>query len=228
MRAPAPLTARRPARLPAPHPAWRASAPATAGHAPYPLSTPPHDGHSSSPSACCRSTPPRSPFTVSTTPPSVTQRVLPRASPKGQGTPAFLPTRSPCRHPAPVRTRNTSDADPLQHRHRPGAAAHEDTASRLTHQPPIGIPDAVTTGSSETSAPSTPGPGQPVLIRACPPVAPPCPDGCLPPVRHQPGESAFPGWTATVTGPGPAAHRAGPPPVRPAPLAAPQEALPWR
>jgi hypothetical protein len=35
-----------------------------------------------------------------------------------------------------------------------------------------------------------------------PPVAPPCPDGSLPPVRHQrPGESAFPEWTATVTNP---------------------------
>jgi hypothetical protein len=33
-------------------------------------------------------------------------------------------------------------------------------------------------------------------------VAPPCPDGSLPPVRHQrPGESAFSKWTATFTGP---------------------------
>jgi hypothetical protein len=33
-------------------------------------------------------------------------------------------------------------------------------------------------------------------------VAPPCPDGSLPPVRHQrPGESAFSGWTATFTEP---------------------------
>jgi len=33
-------------------------------------------------------------------------------------------------------------------------------------------------------------------------VAPPCPDGSLPPVRHQrPGESACSGRTATVTGP---------------------------
>jgi hypothetical protein len=33
-------------------------------------------------------------------------------------------------------------------------------------------------------------------------VAPPCPDGSPPPVRHQrPGESAFSGWTATFTAP---------------------------
>ena len=46
----------------------------------------------------------------------------------------------------PCRTRNTSDANPLQHRHppaphppagpyRPGAAADENTASRLSHHP---------------------------------------------------------------------------------------------
>jgi hypothetical protein len=39
---------------------------------PHPPSTPPHDGHASSPPASCRSTSSRSPFTVSTTPPSVT------------------------------------------------------------------------------------------------------------------------------------------------------------
>ena len=33
-------------------------------------------------------------------------------------------------------------------------------------------------------------------------MAPPCPDGSLPPVRHQrPGESAFSGWTAPFTDP---------------------------
>ena len=33
-------------------------------------------------------------------------------------------------------------------------------------------------------------------------MAPPCPDGCLPPARHQrPGESAFSEWTATFTDP---------------------------
>ena len=33
-------------------------------------------------------------------------------------------------------------------------------------------------------------------------MAPPCPDGSLPPARHQrPGESAFSGWTATFTDP---------------------------
>jgi hypothetical protein len=33
-------------------------------------------------------------------------------------------------------------------------------------------------------------------------VAPPCPDGCLPPVRHQrPGESTFSEQTATFTDP---------------------------
>jgi len=43
-------------------------------------------------------------------------------------------------HSRPCRTRNTSDADPLRHRHRPGAAAHEDTPSRLSHQPPSASP----------------------------------------------------------------------------------------
>ena len=33
-------------------------------------------------------------------------------------------------------------------------------------------------------------------------MAPPCPDGSLPPARHQrPGESAFSEWTATFTDP---------------------------
>ena len=44
---------------------------------PHPPSTPPHDGHASSPPASCRSTSSPSPFTVSTTPPRVTQRPSP-------------------------------------------------------------------------------------------------------------------------------------------------------
>jgi len=52
------------------------------GHAfPHPPSTPPHDGHASTPSSSCRSTTARSPFTVSTTPPRVNPAALPPPRP---------------------------------------------------------------------------------------------------------------------------------------------------
>jgi hypothetical protein len=103
---------------------------------PHPPSTPPHNGHPRSPPASCRSTTPRSPFTVSTTPPSVNPAALPRASPKdhGEGRASSDSLTLPANSRA-YRTRNTSDADPLLHRHRPGAAPHQDTPSRLSHQP---------------------------------------------------------------------------------------------
>ncbi len=54
---------------------------------PHPPSTPPHDGHVSSPAASCRSTSSRSPFTVSTTPPRVTQRPSPGFAKRSRGGP---------------------------------------------------------------------------------------------------------------------------------------------
>jgi len=109
---------------------------------PQPPSTPPHPGQPSSPPASCRSTKAPSPFTVSTTPPSVNPAALPRASPKkttGRAAPHPTLLTVPA-HSRPCRTRNTSDADPLQHRHRPSAAAHHDTPSRLSRQPPSASP----------------------------------------------------------------------------------------
>ena len=54
---------------------------------PHPPSTPPHDGHASSPAASCRSTSSPSPFTVSTTPPRVTQRPSPGFAKRSRGGP---------------------------------------------------------------------------------------------------------------------------------------------
>jgi len=54
---------------------------------PHPPSTPPHDGHGSSPHDSCRSTSSRSPFTVSTTPPRVTQRPSPGFAKRSRGGP---------------------------------------------------------------------------------------------------------------------------------------------
>ena len=76
---------------------------------PHPPSTPPHDGHASSPPASCRSTSSRSPFTVSTTPPRVTQRPSPRLRQKITGRAAPQPTRSPCRPAQPAATPATAN-----------------------------------------------------------------------------------------------------------------------
>ena len=109
---------------------------------PHRASTPPQHGHRSSPPASCRSTTSPSPFTVSTTPPRHPGGPPRSFAKRSRGGPRLI--RLAHLGTAPGRIRNTSDADPLQHRHRPGAAAHQDTPSR---QPPtpIGIPNAATT-----------------------------------------------------------------------------------
>ena len=125
---------------------------------PQPPSTPPHDGHPSSPPASCRSTAPASPFTVSTTPPSVNPAALPRASPKrSRGGPrptrpahraGQYPARQPRqRRPAasatPVtRTRDhtVTSASPATHAspapHRSAAAANEPAPRPAARIPP--------------------------------------------------------------------------------------------
>jgi hypothetical protein len=65
--------------------------------------------------------------------PELRQKITGRAAPH----PTLL-TVPACSRPCP--TRNTSDADPLLHRHRPGAAAHETTPGRLSRHPPSASP----------------------------------------------------------------------------------------
>src|SRR6266851_7101149 len=91
---------------------------------PHPPSTPPHPGQASSPSASCRSTNSPSPFTVSTTPPSVNPAALPEGFAKRQrGGPRHIrrPHRAGTRPP---------DATLQCPPHRQGTAANEKPASR--------------------------------------------------------------------------------------------------
>jgi len=108
---------------------------------PHPPSTPPHDGHVSSPPASCRSTSSRSPFTVSTTPPRVTQRPSPGLGQKITGRAAPQPIRSPCRPGPHTRNPAPGTARPRQ----PAPAARlpigeapppTNTRPRLSQHPP--------------------------------------------------------------------------------------------
>ena len=110
---------------------------------PHPPSTPPHDGHDSSPPASCRSTSSRSPFTVSTTPPRVTQRPSPGASPKdhGEGRTTTDPLTVP---PSPAPPATPATANPPAG---PSARCRRrrTLAPAQASPPHIGIPNAAKT-----------------------------------------------------------------------------------